>query len=71
MEIIYLFEGEIQSEQLLQSMCVLDNDANPRFRVDFNKFFAGIQSGANQASRVGGTGGAGGAGAQTPAANTP
>jgi len=47
MEIIYLFEGEIQSEQLLQSMCVLDNDANPRFRVDFNKFFAGIQSGAN------------------------
>jgi len=40
MELIYLFEGEIQSDQMLQSMCVLDNDANPRFRVDFNKFFA-------------------------------
>ena len=65
MELIYLFEGEIQSEQMLQSMCVLDNDANPRFRVDFNKFLASIQSGANQASRVGQTAG------QVPANNTP
>lgn len=39
-------------------MCVLDVDANPRFRVDFNKFYASIQSGANQATKVGGPGGA-------------
>ena len=47
MEIIYLFEGEIQADQMINSMCVLDVDSNPRFRVDFNKFFASIQSGAN------------------------
>jgi hypothetical protein len=39
-------------------MCVLDNDANPRFRVDFNKFYASIQSGASQATKVGGPTGA-------------
>ena len=57
MEIIYLFEGEIQSDLMINSMCVLDVDSNPRFRVDFNKFFASIQSGANQAQKIGGAGG--------------
>ena len=38
-------------------MCVLDVESNPRFRVDFNKFFASIQSGANQASKIGPAGG--------------
>ena len=42
LEIQILIEGEVESEQILQSLCVLDEQANPRFRTDFNKFMAKV-----------------------------
>lgn len=33
-----LLEGEVESEQILQGMCVNDELANPRLRQDFGKF---------------------------------
>ena len=37
-ELIILIEGEVESEQILQGMCVNDELANQRFRHDFGKF---------------------------------
>lgn len=37
-EIVVLFEGEVESEALLQSMCVFDEASNMRYRTDYNKF---------------------------------
>jgi|TARA_B110001450_G_scaffold239727_1_gene247866 hypothetical protein len=39
-EIKILIEGEVESEQLLQSLCILDEQCNPRYRIDYNKFMA-------------------------------
>ena len=41
-EIQVLIEGEVESEQILQQLCVLDEQANPRYRIDYNKFMAKV-----------------------------
>ena len=41
-EIQILIEGEVESEQMVQALCVLDEQANPRYRIDYNKFMAKV-----------------------------
>lgn len=41
-EIVVLLEGEVESEQFVQSLCVLDEQSNPRYRIDYNKFMAKV-----------------------------
>jgi hypothetical protein len=47
-EIKILLEGEVESEQILQSMCIIDELANPSYKVDFNKFMLKVQQAAAQ-----------------------
>jgi hypothetical protein len=43
-EIVVLFEGEVESEAIVQSLCVFDEASNMRYRLDYNKFMARLQS---------------------------
>lgn len=45
-ELVPLIEGEVESEQLLQSLCINDELCNQRFRHDFSKFMQMVQSAA-------------------------
>ena len=48
-ELVILIEGEVESENTLQGMCVNDELANQRFRHDYGKFMQMVQSAASQA----------------------
>ena len=41
-EIRVLFEGEMESEVIIQSLCVMDEAANPRMKMDFGKYMAKV-----------------------------
>jgi len=43
-----LLEGEVESEQILQGMCIIDENANPMYKMDFNKFMAKVSHAAAQ-----------------------
>jgi hypothetical protein len=33
-----LLEGEMESEDIVRSMCIFDEAANPRYRIDYGRF---------------------------------
>jgi hypothetical protein len=37
-----LLAGEAESEGFVQSLCIVDEVSNPRYRIDYNKFMAKI-----------------------------
>ena len=43
-EIVVLFEGEVESEAILQNLCVFDEASNMRYRLDYNKFMQKLAS---------------------------
>lgn len=41
-EVQVILEGEIDSEQAVSAMCILDENCNPRYRIDYHKFLAKV-----------------------------
>mmetsp|Transcript_2658 Transcript_2658/g.4457 ORF Transcript_2658/g.4457 Transcript_2658/m.4457 type:complete len:258 (-) Transcript_2658:95-868(-) len=56
-ELYVLIEGEVEAEQVLQSMCILDELANHRYKIDFNKFMAKLTQQSQQPSTMQAVGG--------------
>jgi len=42
-----LLAGEVETEQFVQSLCTYDENANPRYRIDYNKYMAKVNQAAN------------------------
>ena len=43
-EIQVILDGEVETEKIVQSLCIVDEGANPRYKIDFSKFVAKIQA---------------------------
>lgn len=44
MELTVLLSGEAESEQIIQSVCICDENCNYRYRIDYNKFMVKVQT---------------------------
>lgn len=46
LELIVLLEGEVDSEDIVRAMCIFDEAANPRYRIDYGRFMQRTQNAA-------------------------